>query len=274
MPAISKLLLPPRSLSGCLFAGIYRDTRGVELCDADRVNHFPASPLVSVSLVLAGELRLVPPGCNWPAARKAPPLPSVITKGPQDSALSSWAPGPCAAVSIGIYPDAWRHLGGDPGFAHPPDAMRPALDALRAGSDVTRGWDAFCAALTAPWARARGRDAHPLSGIADWTRALVARAVQDGRGQSLRSVERRIKRISGQTRRELEFFSAFENLHKVSVRETDAPLVEVALDAGYADQSHMGRAVRRATGMSPARLNKAIETQEAFWCYRLLGERF
>ena len=48
----------------------------------------------------------------------------------------------------------------------------------------------------------------------------------------------------------------------------------LAGDAGYSDQSHMGRAVRRATGFSPARLNRMIESEESFWCYRLLGQRF
>jgi AraC-like DNA-binding protein len=45
-------------------------------------------------------------------------------------------------------------------------------------------------------------------------------------------------------------------------------------EAAFSDQSHMGRAVRRATGFSPAHLNRVIATEEAFWCYRLLGERF
>ena len=46
------------------------------------------------------------------------------------------------------------------------------------------------------------------------------------------------------------------------------------VEGGFADQSHMGRAVRRATGFSPARLNRMIESEESFWCYRLLGQRF
>ncbi len=63
-------------------------------------------------------------------------------------------------------------------------------------------------------------------------------------------------------------------LRHVAQNSAGGPLSEIAIDAGYADQSHMGRAVRRATGFSPARLNRAIENEEAFWCYRLFGERF
>ena len=72
----------------------------------------------------------------------------------------------------------------------------------------------------------------------------------------------------------LGFYAAFENLHRLSVERPDEPLAMLAGDAGYSDQSHMGRAVRRATGFSPARLNRMIESEESFWCYRLLGQRF
>src|SRR5690554_6917071 len=55
---VSKLLLAPTPLVGCVFAAVWRDTRGVDLSDADRVSHFPASPLVSLTLVIHGELQV------------------------------------------------------------------------------------------------------------------------------------------------------------------------------------------------------------------------
>jgi AraC-like DNA-binding protein len=113
-----------------------------------------------------------------------------------------------------------------------------------------------------------------VTGVADWTRSVVARVAVSGPGRSVRSIERRLRRASGKSRRTLDFFGTFDRLHAISRAAPDRPLAEIALDAGYSDQSHMGRAVRRATGFSPARLNRAIETEEAFWCYRLLGERF
>lgn len=90
----------------------------------------------------------------------------------------------------------------------------------------------------------------------------------------MRAIERRLKRWSSQSRQSLKFYSDIENLHMLSVNNADAKLAGLASDAGYSDQSHMGRAVQRATGFSPAHLNQLIKTQEAFWCYRLLGERF
>jgi NAD(P)-dependent dehydrogenase (short-subunit alcohol dehydrogenase family) len=48
----------------------------------------------------------------------------------------------------------------------------------------------------------------------------------------------------------------------------------LAAEAGYADQAHMGREVRRITGMPPAKIVNLIATEESYWPYRLLGERY
>ena len=47
-------------------------------------------------------------------------------------------------------------------------------------------------------------------------------------------------------------------------------LAATAADAGFADQSHMGRDVRRVTGISPGRLIELMRSEESFWLYRLL----
>lgn len=257
--------MPPPELAGCVFAGIYRDTRGVNLSDADRVNHFPASPLVAVSYVAEGELRLIPGGAGWRAAEGMVPIPPVHVVGPQKRPVSSWSPGEIVALSVGVYPDAWALLGGDPAFRSVPEVFR---------MDPSLGWDGVCARLGPAWAKVRPKGWGEARRLGDWVRSAVARAALSGPGQSLRSLERRLKRSSGQTRGTLAFFESFERLHELSVRSPDAPLADLALEAGYADQSHMGRAVRRATAMSPARLNRAIAEEEPFWCYRLLGERY
>ena len=274
MGPVSRLFLPPPQLSGCVFAAVYRDTRGAGLCDADRVSHFPASPLVSVTRVNCGELRLLSAGGERPERKGARPLPPLFVMGPQDAPISSWAPSDITALSVGIYYDAWRLLGGDAAFSRIPENLADALDRHASAPDPETGWDAFCDALGKAWAQKRPPSWHDATGIADWARAVVTRAALSGAGRSLRSIERRIKRSGGQTRRTLDFYSAFENLQRFTQRNAGRPLAEIAAETGYADQSHMGRAVRRATGFSPARLNRAIETEEAFWCYRLLGERF
>ena len=208
---------------------------------------------------------MIPGGAGWQAAERVPPIPPVHVVGPQRRPVSSWSPGDVVALSVGIYPDAWALLGGDPAFESIPEVLQ---------MDPALGWDGVCARLAPAWARVRPKGWSEARGLGDWVRGAVARAALSGPGQSLRSMERRLKRSSGQTRSTLAFFETFERLHALSLQSPDAPLPDLALEAGYADQSHMGRAVRRATALSPARLNRAIATEEPFWCYRLLGERF
>ena len=111
MHPVSKLFLPSPALAGCVFAGIYRDTRGVRLSENDRVNHFPASPLVSVTRVTCGELRVLPGTTDRRAAQAAAAAAPLFVTEPQDMPLSSWSPGEVTAISIGLYPDAWLILG-------------------------------------------------------------------------------------------------------------------------------------------------------------------
>lgn len=268
----SLLLTPSRDLSGCLFAAIVRDTRGIELSDSDRLNYFPASPLVTVTYVAEGEIRLVPPGGGLEDAYTAPPLPRVSVTMPQSSPTVSWCPGPVLAISAGVYPDAWKRL------SRKFDLPCGLETACVAEGEMHASWRRFCDALGPRWRQARGLALLPeWSGVArlsDWSRAFIARTAIAGRGRSLRALEQRVKRWTGQSQQSLAFYAAFENLHRLSVESRNRSLVDIALEAGYSDQSHMGRAVRRATGFSPARINRLIDTEEAFWCYRVLGERF
>lgn len=270
----ARLFLPPAALAGCLLVGVYRNTRGAALSAPDRTNYFPASPMATVTLIRHGCLHILPPGADWTAARHCPTMPRLSALSPQETPVTSWSPGDVEALTLGIYPDAWRLLGGDLTCADVPQQLTQALANFDAATDADTGWIAFCDALTPHWTHARPAPWHRATSVTDWVKGITTRAALTGSGRSLRSVERRMQRFTGQTRRTLEFFSAIETLQGVVHRSTGAPLAQIAHEAGYADQSHMGRAVRRATGFSPARLNRAIENEEPFWCYRLLGEMF
>lgn len=264
---ISKLFVAPASLASCMFAVIYRDTRGADLSAHDRTNYFPASPLVSVTKVLSGALHIE----TNEGPRKAAPL---FAMGPQQSPTVSWSPDAVTALTVGFYHDAWIKLGGNERYDSVPEHITGALSAFAEELNPESAWDLFCARLVKPWAAQRSEAQGGHSGISDWVQYALAKAALSGPGQSLRSVERRLKRSSGQSKRALEFYTSVEHLHRVALENSGASLAEIAYDAGFADQSHMGRVLRRATGFSPARLNHAIKTEEPFWCYRLLGERF
>lgn len=104
-----RLILPPRAVARCLFGALLRDTRGRGLSGAELFNHFPASSLVSVNWVFSGVLHPV-------AGEIGPALPRLMLAGPQSMPVTSWSPGAVLAVSLGIWPEAWRALSGqDPG---------------------------------------------------------------------------------------------------------------------------------------------------------------
>jgi len=145
------------------------------------------------------------------------------------------------------------------------------MGAFTGTSPVDDAWVNFCMHLEGTWiSQASPR----VFGIADWVQSAISQAAVSGPGRSLRSIERRLKRSTGQSKRTLEFYAAMEELHKTAHTNSEESLADLAYAAGYADQSHMGRALRRATGFTPARLNEALKSEEPFWCYRLLGERF
>jgi AraC-like DNA-binding protein len=274
----SVLLLPPRQLSSCIATAIFRDTRGALLSDTERYNHFPASPLVSVTYVITGHRRLMPQNGALDFVGFGQALPRQTVMPPQDKPITSWSPGPVAAVTVGVFPDAWAKLTQNAAAGAMQLALANAFGALDQADDVAACWVTFCDSIALDWRNVRAagglNDWEGSYFLADWSRSLLGRALLAGHGRSIRAMERRLKRWGGQTRRSMNFYVALENLHRRSIESTDAPLAAIAADAGFADQSHMGRAVRRATGYSPARLNYLIETEEAFWCYRLLGERF
>ena len=44
----ARMLLPPSALASCIAAAILRDIRGAMLTDEERLNYFPATPLVVI----------------------------------------------------------------------------------------------------------------------------------------------------------------------------------------------------------------------------------
>lgn len=113
-----------------------------------------------------------------------------------------------------------------------------------------------------------------------WAEALALKAGTSGVGRSLRQAERRFKQWVGLPMRELRrlgraeesFFMARAGYLAETRAELFAPEPDwaaIAVDSGYADQSHLCREVRRVAGLSPTELKRAIEEDESFWSYRI-----
>lgn len=276
MQPISRLILPPRELASCIAGGLYRDTRGVELTDEERLNYFPASPLFAASVMLSGELRTADTLMSLQDIKHMPVTPNFIFAAPKTAPHMSWSSGAIEGLSIVFYPDAWQTLGGGMDGS-PPESVADAI-ALFEGRNMEAAWPLFWHAMKSAWSEAQRREGtFRWSGsnrIKNWTYHLMGKAAQTGTGRSLRSMQRRVRRWTGHDIQTLDFFARIEDLHQLITEEPDSSPVELAAGAGFADQSHMGRALKRATGFSPVQLNQRIAEDEAFWCYRLLGERF
>lgn len=276
MRPISRLILPPRELASCIAGCLYRDTRGAGLTDEDRLNYFPASPLFAASVMLSGELHVVDTLMPLAAIKRTPKAPKYAFAAPKNAPHMSWSPGPIEGFTVAFYPDAWQTLGGGLD-ATPPVSVPRAL--AHFGDTVTEAaWSLFWDEMKCAWnaaQRTTGVQRWPGSDrIKTWTYHLMGRATQTGTGQSLRSMQRRIRRWTGQDIQTLNFFSRIEDLHQLVAEDPNTLPADLAIGAGFADQSHMGRDLKRATGFSPVQLNQRIAEDEAFWCYRLLGERF
>jgi AraC-like DNA-binding protein len=281
--AVSRLWLPRPSLTSCMRAVMGRNTLNVVLTDEQRWNRFPATPLCSLNWWFAGSSELLMEG--HPVHLDSPRhslTPTMMFGGPFNRPSTSWNPGPAHGLMLMLQPDAMHLMTGIE-----PSAWLNRLVDVR---DVLPApWVAMCEAVaSAPdddarvtllqdwldpvWQAARPRlalDAHRYN---DWAQGLIQRAATSATGRSLRQVERRIKQWTGQPMRELRGIGRAEKLFfdaLASAKDDSLNWVDVATENGYADQSHLCRATRRITGVSPEELRRRIAGDEAFWAYRL-----
>ncbi|WP_448203505.1 hypothetical protein [Azospirillum sp. sgz302134] len=281
--AHTRLHLAPLALQGAVTAIIGRDTRGVDLNDAQRLSHFPASPLVCLSWLQGLDGGLVERTAGGPRWR--PFGASVLLSGSQSRPTVSWAP-TSGRGGMACFPaDVARDLFGiDPGAIHDrfvpawevlDASWRPLLDALLDADDdagtlaalerhLAGRWNALQSRTTSmPSLRRFGRH---------WVERLAWQAHQWQRTHSPRQVERRIMAQSGRSLRQWKslvkteglFFSARERV------EAGRPLdwAELAQDEGFADQAHLCRATKQITGFPPGEFARRFVEDESFWLYR------
>lgn len=267
-------------MAACIHLAVERNTQGLPLSDAQRLNFFPASPLPTVTWIFEGELHQVDGPAAEPCASALVPLPRAMACGPHRRPVVSWSPGPVHALTVGFYPDAWSRLLGVkaddcidstlPLDRLPPSAARDALLGIQApGPAPMHRLETALQALWQDGLRAPGW--HDLRG---WLRSMALRAAFTPTGAGVRRAQRRFKDWTGQSHRELALFARIEEAFSWTTRDrldAHGPAA-IAAHAGYSDQSHLGREVKRVTGMSPARFTERMHTDEAFWVYRLLGE--
>lgn len=279
----ARLYPPPPALQGAVVAIACRDTRGFVLTDAQRLTHFPASPLVCLSWDQGVDVGVIESGPN--AATWRPFDCAFTLSGSQSGPMASWARNSGRAGMICFEADAARALFGidlsviqDTVVPAEPlmgPAWRPFLDAFLATQTDAASLSVLQQHLAEPWRKVRGGSGHSSLREAGryWVQRLAWQAREWGRTHGPRQVERRVKAFSGRSLREWQslvkteslFFSARERY------ETGQPLdwATLALDEGFSDQAHLSRAVKRTTGFSPSEFAERFGEDESFWMYRL-----
>ena len=161
----------------------------------------------------------------------------------------------------------WREGGAGWRWHHAPEgterAVRMGLDALAETPDETAVADAIAALLhTAtvasgalpPWLARVREHLHDA-----WREAPTVSALADEAGVHRVHLARRFRQHLGTTvtayLRGLRVQSAAHAL-----AAGDAPLAQIALDAGFADQPHFSRSFRRATGLAPGAYRQRVRT--------------
>lgn len=274
----ARLWLPPLSLAGCVRAGFLRDTRGLALAGADLDTYYPASALVCLTWTFDGSAEWLPspgfvpptPGFRvWPLSLSGP------IAGPTHLRV---APAGVHGLHLLFLPDAFRAMTGidpaslvdrcvDAATLLPADWLGWAESLARLPDDDARlaTIEAF---LAARWQPLQAHESASLR-YTQWVEALAVRAAGSAAGRSLRQVERRIKAWAGLSMRELRAVSRGERAF-LAAASREAPVwAQLAVEADYADQSHLCRETRRLTGFSPEDLRRRMRSELAFWPYRL-----
>ena len=282
-------LQPRQDLAHALAGAIWRDTRDVVLADAQRFNHFPASPLCAITWFLDGQSEVLPSSSIPAGAAARIPLERFVVSGMRTRPATTWNPGAVRALIVILYPDALRPLL-SVSLRQLVNRSLPAREVLAAdwASRLETLFQAAPDVLAAPgecFAQVQQQLAEawpdgPAAGsihqlrLDDWLSALTTRAAAGPLGRGVRQLQRRLADWTGSSRRELEGFAQAERLFLLAMSQKHSvDAVQLATESGYADQSHMTRRVRRVAGLPPRQLLNHIQHDEAYWVYRVLGTR-
>lgn len=276
-----RLYLAPPALQGALLALVSRDISHIQLSDAQRLSHFPASPIVTLSWFQGMDGGLVDPLGAW-----RPFDARVMISGSHSHPVTTWSPTSGRGYMACFPPDVAQLLFGIE-LASVQDRFVPAhtvlgadwqpfIDALLHAPDDAAAMRVLEEHLGRRWRNAQGRggDRPSLRQMGrHWVQQLAWQAHQWRDTHSARQVERRIKSFSGRSLREWQSLVRTEGLFFAAREryETGQPFdwATLALDEGFSDQAHLSRSTRQICGFPPTEFADRYIEDESFWIYRL-----
>ncbi len=199
--------------------------------------------------------------------------------------MLSWNPGDVHLILICFYPDALRTLTGIDPYRYEQSfvdvseifsgGLRDAVLSMQEPGSERERFERFQDMIAPIWASKRPRGMGLTKSVSDWARLAIMRTALSQNGKSIRAFERKMRSMFGMSKRELNVHAKAEDTFALafSAQKSGAlDLAALAGEAGFADQSHMGRLTKRVTGHSPDQLMRRIENDETYWSYRLIGE--
>lgn len=278
---IDRLLLAPPALQGALLALVSRDTRHLTLSDAQRLSHFPASPIVTLSWFHDIDMGLVDADTGW-----RPFGARMMISGSFSRPLATWSPTSGRGYMACFPPDAAQALFGldlaavqdrfVPAHSVLAANWQPFLDALLEAPDDAAALGVLEEHLGRRWRSVQGRPSERPS-LREmgrhWVQRLAWKAHSWRSTHSARQVERRIKSFSGRSLREWQSLTRTEGLFFAARDryENGQPFdwATLALDEGFSDQAHLSRVTRQVCGFPPTEFADRYIEDESFWIYRL-----
>ncbi len=255
---------------------VVRDTRGCELAGPEQLNRFPANPYCCITWLLQGRVELVAQG-GTPCSQELPPqfIAGCQTR-PNVTRNLDDRHSFCAA----FYPDAFRSLFGVD-LAQIQDRFVDASQVLSATgrqllADVAAAPDHlerrriiedFLAAHASqsgrsPWMQLRRMGVNVGLHVASRLLGVGPRQVQR---LARRDVGLSLPGLSRLWRSERSMRQVRETLARGEAIDWAAH----ALEAGYADQSHLVRECKEFSGRTPGQILQEAPRHEADWFYRL-----
>jgi AraC-like DNA-binding protein len=243
--------------------------------ESEHLSRFPATTSCSLSWFLTGSA--VRPGVEQPVLER------TVFRGPHTQPVVARHRGPLHMFILLLAPDALCQMTAIrvdrflncicPLTAALDESWQAmALNVLHARSDEDRvklvemflepRWRAERSSNRVSWGPAKRQG--------EWSRAAISRVHKFAEGRRKRQLERRIRTMTGWSARGLKNLARVEDALLMAARATQPRVhwASIAAEAGYADQSHLCRELRRYTGLSPHQLWLHLQNEQALWVYK------
>ena len=242
--------------------------RYIEACEAAVVSGtVPANVYACLNVIADGDVKI--------CGASGESLPHLFLTGPFSSPVKTFASAPLNSLSIVFQPwllQTWFDLdSGDMAnaiidAAYVPRLNDPAVvDALRSATFDSNLLESALATLSVPLPDP-DHEASVMANLLFETQSISGTASRYGIG--VRQLERRFVRYFGLSPKEWLRVKRFEG-SLVKLADDKESLANVAVDAGYADQSHMTRDYRRTTGFTPNQTREGMNSETpGYWAFK------